>query len=201
MQKPISVDVVEGQAMLAAARKHKRVVQVGTQRRSTPHLSRPATQIVKAGQARQDRPTSRSTATTTCGPTSNPPDVEAAGAPRLRDVDRPGPAAAVRRRCVAPALVADVHGVRQRHRRRHVHPHARHGPLDARPRLAEADQLRRAASSCRRKARSNITDTQTATFDFGDLPVVWTAPHLGQSARPGVSVGRDDLRRQGHAQG
>src|SRR5204863_4110249 len=35
VQKPISVDVVEGQAMLAAARKHKRVVQVGTQRRST----------------------------------------------------------------------------------------------------------------------------------------------------------------------
>jgi predicted dehydrogenase len=38
IQKPISVDVVEGQAMLAAARKYKRVVQVGTQRRSTPHL-------------------------------------------------------------------------------------------------------------------------------------------------------------------
>jgi predicted dehydrogenase len=38
LQKPISVDVTEGQAMLAAARKHKRVVQVGTQRRSTPHL-------------------------------------------------------------------------------------------------------------------------------------------------------------------
>jgi predicted dehydrogenase len=38
VQKPISVDVVEGQAMLAAARHYKRVVQVGTQRRSTPHL-------------------------------------------------------------------------------------------------------------------------------------------------------------------
>lgn len=37
-QKPISVDIAEGQAMLAAARKHKRVVQIGTQRRSTPHL-------------------------------------------------------------------------------------------------------------------------------------------------------------------
>ena len=37
-QKPISVDVDEGQAMLAAARKYKRVVQVGMQRRSTPHL-------------------------------------------------------------------------------------------------------------------------------------------------------------------
>jgi predicted dehydrogenase len=38
VQKPISVDVVEGQAMLAAARKLGRVVQVGTPRRSTPHL-------------------------------------------------------------------------------------------------------------------------------------------------------------------
>ncbi|MCC6341441.1 MAG: Gfo/Idh/MocA family oxidoreductase [Bryobacterales bacterium] len=38
VQKPISVDVVEGEAMLAAARKYKRVVQVGMQRRSTPHL-------------------------------------------------------------------------------------------------------------------------------------------------------------------
>ena len=38
LQKPISVDVAEGQAMLAAARKYKRVVQVGMQRRSTPHL-------------------------------------------------------------------------------------------------------------------------------------------------------------------
>jgi len=37
-QKPISVDVAEGKAMLAAARKYDRVVQVGTQRRSTPHL-------------------------------------------------------------------------------------------------------------------------------------------------------------------
>ncbi len=38
MQKPISLDVIEGEAMLAAARKYKRVVQIGTQRRSTPHL-------------------------------------------------------------------------------------------------------------------------------------------------------------------
>lgn len=38
VQKPISVDVVEGQAMVAAAKKYGRVVQIGTQRRSTPHL-------------------------------------------------------------------------------------------------------------------------------------------------------------------
>src|SRR5438477_5076603 len=38
VQKPISVDVVEGQAMLSAARGHGRVVQLGTQRRSTPPI-------------------------------------------------------------------------------------------------------------------------------------------------------------------
>ena len=74
VQKPISVDVVEGQAMLAAARKHKRVVQVGTQRRSTPHLIEARDRIIEDRQARQDRPRSRSTATTTCARTSNPPD-------------------------------------------------------------------------------------------------------------------------------
>src|SRR5437588_1711397 len=49
VQKPISVDVVEGQAMVAAARKHKRVVQVGTQRRSTPHLVEARDTIVREG--------------------------------------------------------------------------------------------------------------------------------------------------------
>src|SRR5207237_4371578 len=38
VQKPICVDVKEGDAMVAAARKYKKVVQVGTQRKSTPHL-------------------------------------------------------------------------------------------------------------------------------------------------------------------
>jgi predicted dehydrogenase len=49
VQKPVSVDVVEGEAMLATARKHKRVVQVGTQRRSTPHLVEAKKNIVDAG--------------------------------------------------------------------------------------------------------------------------------------------------------
>jgi predicted dehydrogenase len=38
LQKPVSADVIEGEALLAAARKHGRVVQIGTQRKSTPHL-------------------------------------------------------------------------------------------------------------------------------------------------------------------
>jgi predicted dehydrogenase len=49
VQKPISVDVLEGEAMLAAARKLNRVVQVGTQRKSTPHLIEARQNIVQAG--------------------------------------------------------------------------------------------------------------------------------------------------------
>src|ERR1041384_3085514 len=49
VQKPISVDIAEGKAMLEAARKHKRVVQVGTQRRSTPHLIDARDRVVKPG--------------------------------------------------------------------------------------------------------------------------------------------------------
>jgi predicted dehydrogenase len=49
VQKPISVDVVEGQAMLAAARKYKRVVQVGMQRRSTPHIIEARDRIIREG--------------------------------------------------------------------------------------------------------------------------------------------------------
>ncbi len=48
-QKPISVDVREGEAMLDAARKHKRTVQIGTQRKSTPHLIDAKKQIIEAG--------------------------------------------------------------------------------------------------------------------------------------------------------
>lgn len=49
VQKPASVDVIEGEAMVTAARKYNKVVQVGTQRRSTPHLMEAKKNIVDAG--------------------------------------------------------------------------------------------------------------------------------------------------------
>lgn len=49
VQKPISVDVIEGEAMVAAARKYNKVVQVGTQRKSTPHLIEAKKQIMDKG--------------------------------------------------------------------------------------------------------------------------------------------------------
>ncbi len=49
VQKPISYDVVEGQAMVAAARKYDRTVQVGLQRRSTPHLLEARDKFITSG--------------------------------------------------------------------------------------------------------------------------------------------------------
>lgn len=49
LQKPVSVDVLEGEAILNTARKHNRKVQVGTQRRSTPHLIDAKTQVIDKG--------------------------------------------------------------------------------------------------------------------------------------------------------
>lgn len=48
-EKPTGVDVIESQAMVAAARKYNRVVQINTQRRSTPHLIEAKEEIIKAG--------------------------------------------------------------------------------------------------------------------------------------------------------
>ena len=141
VQKPISVDVIEGQAMLAAARKHKRVVQVGTQRRSTPHLIEARDTILREGKLGKvglveiysyygmgSRP----------GPGGQRP----ARLPGLGDVDRPGSDAPLQPH-EAPARLALVHGIRQRHRRRPVHPHARRRPLDARSGLAQDGQFLR----------------------------------------------------------
>jgi predicted dehydrogenase len=49
VEKPISVTVDEGQKMVEAARKHKRVVQTGTMQRSAEHFQK-AVEIVKSGQ-------------------------------------------------------------------------------------------------------------------------------------------------------
>jgi predicted dehydrogenase len=48
-EKPTGVDVVESQSMVAAARKYNRIVQVNTQRRSTPHLIEAKDEIIAAG--------------------------------------------------------------------------------------------------------------------------------------------------------
>jgi len=49
LQKPVSVDVLEGEAILSAARKYNKKVQVGTQRRSTPHLIDAKERVIDQG--------------------------------------------------------------------------------------------------------------------------------------------------------
>lgn len=49
LQKPVSVDVLEGEAVAVAAKKSGKVVQVGLQRRSTPHLITAKKNIIDAG--------------------------------------------------------------------------------------------------------------------------------------------------------
>ncbi len=48
VEKPDSHNIVEGQRMVAAQRKHKRVVQMGSQHRSTERLQS-AVEFVKTG--------------------------------------------------------------------------------------------------------------------------------------------------------
>ncbi len=49
LQKPISVDVLEGEALLVAAKKYGSTIQIGMQRRSTPHLMEAKKNIVDTG--------------------------------------------------------------------------------------------------------------------------------------------------------
>ena len=198
VQKPISVDIVEGQAMLAAARKYKRVVQVGLQRRSTPHLVTARDRVIREGRLG------------TIGLRGHPlllpheGDRESArhGTPRvpgLRDVDGSG-ADAPLQRARPPAQLARVQRVRQRHRRRHVRAHARHGALDDGPRHADAHQL------LGRHPRRQEEQGEHHRYTDRDVRLPQPAgrldpPLVRRRAGPGVSVGRDVLRRQRNAQG
>ncbi len=141
VQKPISRDVLEGEAMVAAARKHKRVVQVGTQRRSTPHLV-DAKKERDRGRAAGQNQVGRNLLLLPHAGQRQSAGRTGARVFRLRNVDRARAAAALRRPAPSP-LVADVHGVWQRDRRRHVRPHVRRHALDVGPRLARARVLAR----------------------------------------------------------
>lgn len=170
VQKPISLDVVEGQAMVAAARKHKRVVQVGTQRRSTPHLVEAREQIIKDGKLGKVglveiycyyHMRSR----------ENPPDEPA---PDYLDYEM----------WTGPAPLRPYNKL--------VHPRrwrafTEYGNgivgdmcihmFDMVRWLLGLGWPKRISSSggilVEKNSKANIPDTQTATFDYGDLQVVW----------------------------
>jgi predicted dehydrogenase len=181
LQKPISVDVAEGQAILAAARQYKRVVQVGTQRRSTPHLVRARDRIVREGKLG------------TIGlveiycyyqmrTRENPPDT--APPPHLDYEMWTGPAPLrPYNRLVHPrgwrAFMEYGNGI--------VGDMCIH-MLDAVRWMLDLGMPTRIGSTggilVDKGSKANITDTQAATFDFPGLRVVWTHRTYGDPPDP-----------------
>ena len=180
-QKPIGVDVLECQTMLAAARKHKRVVQIGTQRRSTPHLIEARDTIIKEGRlgkvglveiycyyhmrARE-----------------NPPDT---APPDYLDYEM----------WTGPAPMRPYNKL--------VHPRSwrafmEYGNgivgdmcvhmLDMVRWMLDLGWPQRISSAggilVEKASKANISDTQSATFEFGGLPVVWQHRSWGSTPDP-----------------
>lgn len=181
VQKPISVDIVEGQAMVAAARKHGRVVQVGTQRRSTPHLAEARDKIIREGKLGKI-----GLVEIYCyyhmRTRENPPDIEP---PAHLDYEM----------WTGPAPMRPYNKL--------VHPRSwrafmEYGNgiigdmcihmLDMVRWMLDLGWPKRVSSEggilVQKESKSNITDTQTATFEFADYPVVWTHRTWGHPVDP-----------------
>src|SRR5258705_3777996 len=180
-QKPISVDVVEGQAMLAAARKHKRVVRIGTQRRSTPHLIEARDKVIKPGLL------GNIAYVEICcyyhmRATQNPPD---SAPPANLDYEM----------WTGPAPMRPYNTL-QHPRRWRAFMEYGNGivgdmcvhMLDMARWMLGLGWPKSVSSSggilVDKKSKANISDTQEATFDFGDTQVVWTHPSWGPSPDP-----------------
>jgi predicted dehydrogenase len=181
VQKPISVDVVEGQAMVAAARKNKRVVQVGTQRRSTPHIIEARDRVVKEGKLGKV-----ALAEVYCyyhmRATGNPPDTDP---PDNLDYEMWTGPAPMRRynKWVHPrgwrAFMEYGNGIMGD---MCIHM------LDMVRWMLGLGWPKSIASSggilVDKASKSNISDTQLATFDFGDVKVVWQHRTWGEANDP-----------------
>jgi predicted dehydrogenase len=180
VEKPISVDVVEGQAMLAAARRHGRVVQVGLQRRSTPHLVEAKDEIVKAGRlGRIGQVEIYSYYQTRRGhPKPLPPpstldwDFWSGPAPLLPYNDVVHPRGWRAFMAYGNGMVGDLC----------VHM------LDMVRFMLDLGMPKRISSSGGRivdpGAGFDISDTQSATFDYGDLQVIWNHRAWGKPPDP-----------------
>ena len=197
VQKPISVDIVEGQAMVAAARRtrqgrpgrHAAAQHAAYHRRQgARHPGRPA------GQGRR---MSRSIAITTCGPATIPRTCQP---PANLDYEM----------WTGPAPMRPYN--------RLVHPRSWRAFMEYGNGIVGdmcihmLDMVRwmlglgwpKSVSSSGgilvdRNSKANITDTQGATFDYGDRQIVWQHRTWGTTPDPRLSLGRDDLRRSRHA--
>ena len=194
VQKPTSVDVVESHAMLKAARKYNKVVQVGTQRRSTPHLIEARDRIIKAGKLgkiglvevycyyhMRDR--------------SNPPDT----AP---------PANLNYEMWTGPAPMRPYNSL--------VHPRKwrsfmeySNGILgdmcihmyDMARWMLDIGWPKRVSSTggilVEKNSKANTPDTQTATFEYDDLNIVWQHRSYGHAPDPDYPWGATFYGDQG----
>ena len=181
VQKPISVDIQEGQAMLAAARGHKRVVQVGTQRRSTPHIIEARDRFIKEGKLG-----TIALVEMCCyyhmRATGNPPDI---APPPYLDYDM----------WTGPAPLPPYNSL--------VHPRGWRAFMEYSNGIVGDmgihmfDMVRwmlglgwpRRVSSeggilVDKRSKANISDTQTATFDYDRLKVVWQHRTWGAAPDP-----------------
>ncbi|QDU31839.1 Inositol 2-dehydrogenase [Anatilimnocola aggregata] len=181
VQKPISLDIAEGQAMVAAARKHKRVVQVGTQRRSTPHLIEARDRIINEGKLgkialveiycyyhmrAKDNP-----------PDSSPPD----------NLDY--------EMWTGPASMRPYNSLVHPRRWRAFNEYGNGivgdmciHMLDMVRWMLDLGWPQRIGSAggilVDKASKANISDTQQATFDFGNLQVVWQHRSWGAPPDP-----------------
>jgi predicted dehydrogenase len=183
VQKPISVDVVEGQAMLAAARKYKRVVQVGTQRRSTPHLIE-ARDIVKQGKL---------------GTVGHVEVYSYGGGRAAMAQPAPIPETLDWEAWIGPAPMMTYSPEIQRNWRAfmefgngtigdmgiHMFDMVRwFMDLGWPKRISSSGGLR-----ILKGGKSNISDTQTAMFEFDNVTVVWNHRRFGSTPDPAYSWG------------
>lgn len=181
VQKPTGVDVVESQAMLAAARKLGRVVQVGTQRRSTPHLIEARNEIVKSGKLGKV-----GLAEICCyyhmrsrknPPVSEPPahfdyDFWTGPAPMRPYTEMVHPRSWRAFMEYSNGIVGDMC----------IHM------LDSVRWMLDLGWPETVSSTggilVQKDALANTTDTQSALFDFGDLKVNWTHRSWGDAPDP-----------------
>lgn len=181
VQKPVSRDILEGQAMVAAARRHDRVVQVGTQRRSTPHLIDARERIIKAGKL------GKVAHVEICcyyhmRASENPPDT---APPDYLDYEMWTGPAPMRpyNRLVHPrgwrAFMEYCNGIMGD---MCVHM------FDMTRWFLDLGWPKSVSSSggilVDKASKANITDTQTAVFDYDDLQVVWQHRTWGDAPDP-----------------
>jgi Predicted dehydrogenases and related proteins len=186
VQKPISRDVLEGKAMLAATRHNNRVVQVGLQRRSTPHLVEAKERFIEEGKLGKI-----ALVEIYCyyhmRATANPPDTTP---PATLDYDA----------WTGPAPMRPYNSL--------VHPRGWRAFMEYGNGIV-GDMCVHMLDMTRwmlglgwptkidstggifvdKKSKANISDTQTATFDFQDLRVVWQHRSWGEAADPNYPWG------------